>query len=96
MYEDQFEIREEVFFDDFTGKILHPKKSRGFNSSITRENLLKIHPSQRNQWFRLDLSIFDIKIPVLPPKTAWGMLTETPPDLFKILKDKAIKRKLEE
>ena len=88
MYEDEFEIREEVVHDEIAGIILPPKKSIGFNMSITYEKLFRIHPTQRDDWFRLDLSILDIETPIQPPKTAIRLLTETPPDLFKILKDR--------
>ena len=92
MYEDEFEIREEVVHEEIAGIILPPKKSIGFNMSITHDKLFKIHQSQRSDWFALDLSILDIKTPIQPPKTAIRLLTETPPDLFKILRDRKLSK----
>jgi hypothetical protein len=92
MYEDEFSIREEIGYEELTGLILPLKKGSGFNISISNDKLLKIHPSQRKEWFRLDLSILDIKTPMQPPKTAIRLLTETAPDLFKILRDRKEKR----
>ena len=92
MYEDEFSIRDEIVHEEITGIFLPLKTSRGFNTSIQHKKLLKIHPSQRTNWMNLDLSILDSKIPVQPPKTAIRLLTETPPDLFKILRDRKKKR----
>ena len=88
MYEEEFEIREEVVHDDFYGVILPPRKEHGINLRITHEDLQKIHYSQRDEWFNLDLTLLDTKIPILPDKTPLRKLSETPPDLFKILRDR--------
>ncbi|MCH8014065.1 MAG: hypothetical protein IH823_04650, partial [Candidatus Dadabacteria bacterium] len=41
----------------------------------------------RRFWYRLDLSYLDIP-PVFPSKDAISQMTETPPDLFQMMKDK--------
>lgn len=63
------------------------RRSMGFNTHISLLKLMLIPKELRRYWHRLDLSYLDIP-PVFPSKDAISQMTETPPDLFQMMKDK--------
>ena len=63
------------------------RRERGLNTHISYEKLMLIPVPLRRFWYRLDLSYFDDP-PVFPTKDAISQMTETPPNLFEMMKDK--------
>ena len=92
MYEDEFTPKypieyEPINYYNIPFLTKRQRRGRGFNTNISYEKLMLIPIELRRFWHRLDLSYLDIP-PVFPPKDAISLMTETPPDLFQMMKDK--------
>lgn len=98
MYEDEFIPRypieyEPINYNNIPFLTKDQRRRRGFNTHISWEKLMLIPIELRRYWHRLDLSYLDIP-PVFPSKDAISQMTETPPDLFQMMKDKTKRIKL--
>lgn len=63
------------------------KRERGFNTHISEEKLKLIPEHLRKYWYKLDLDYLDVEPPKFPDKDPISKLTETPPDLFQMMRD---------
>ena len=98
MYEDEFTPKypikyEPINYNNIPFLTKDQRRSRGFNTHISWEKLMLIPIELRRFWHRLDLDYLDVP-PVFPPKDAISQMTETPPDLFQMMKDKTKRIKI--
>jgi len=94
MYENEFTSRYEEEFEEINYNKIPFLKSRGFNTHISVEKLMLIPKNLRKYWYRLDLRYLDVEPSKSPDKDPISKMTETPPDLFQMMKDKNKRIKL--
>jgi len=70
------------------------RRSRGLNTRITLKKLMLLPEKLRRYWYRLDLDYLDLEPPKFPDKDFISKMTEIPPDLFQMMKDKNKRIKL--
>jgi len=94
-YQNQFtpQYPQELEEIDYT-KIPFLKKGQRWNTHISEEKLRLIPEKLRRYWYRLDLSYLDVEPPKFPEKDPISKMTETPPDIFELIKDKDKRIKL--
>ena len=63
-------------------------RARGFNQEISHENLMKLPIQIRRFWYKIDLRYLDYEPPKFPEKDPISQLSETPPDLEQLIKNK--------
>ena len=99
MYENEFTLQypieyEPIDYSKIPFLTKEQKRTRGFNSHISYEKLMLIPEYFRRYWHKLDLNYLDLKLSKFPDKDPISKMTETPPDLFQMMKDKNKRIKL--
>lgn len=99
MYEDEFTPKypieyEPIIYNEIPFLTKEQKRMKGFNTHISEEKLMLIPKHLRKYWHKLDLGYLDLEPPKFPDKDPVSKMTEIPPDLFQMMKDKNKRIKL--
>ncbi len=92
LYEDEFtpkypEVFEELDYNKIPFLTKRQIRSKGFNTHISEEKYFLLPKNLRDKWYRLDLTWLDVEPPKFPTKDPISQMTETPPDIFQLVKD---------
>ncbi len=94
MYENEFTPKHPIEYEPIDYSKIpflteEQKRTRGFNSHISEANLMLIPEYFRRYWHKLDLNYLNLQEPPkFPDKNPISKMTEIPPNLFQMIKDK--------